>query len=186
MNKDTQNKNIDVTAKKQRVVGRPFPKGVSGNPAGRPIGSVDPLKEIGRKIADKRIQLHVPKKQQEQMRKLGIHPEGNDISIIESIMLHLASSDNPAKIAMFIERTYGKTANININQNSSFDFMQHASKFTDSELEAIKNGADPISIISEKLLDVNELEDIIKTLEDSYPGITQILEDRLPQIFKIR
>lgn len=28
--------NADNTATKQRVVGRPFPKGVSGNPAGRP------------------------------------------------------------------------------------------------------------------------------------------------------
>jgi hypothetical protein len=31
--------NVDVTAPKQRIVGRPFPKGVSGNPAGRPIGA---------------------------------------------------------------------------------------------------------------------------------------------------
>jgi hypothetical protein len=31
--------NVDVTAPKQRVVGRPFPKGVSGNPRGRPIGA---------------------------------------------------------------------------------------------------------------------------------------------------
>jgi hypothetical protein len=31
--------NVDVTAPKQRIVGRPFPKGVSGNPAGRPVGA---------------------------------------------------------------------------------------------------------------------------------------------------
>ena len=31
--------NADVTAKKERVIGTPFPKGVSGNPAGRPKGS---------------------------------------------------------------------------------------------------------------------------------------------------
>jgi hypothetical protein len=29
----------EVTAPKQRVIGRPFAKGVSGNPAGRPVGS---------------------------------------------------------------------------------------------------------------------------------------------------
>lgn len=30
---------VENTAPKQRVIGRPFPKGVSGNPAGKPKGS---------------------------------------------------------------------------------------------------------------------------------------------------
>lgn len=36
----------EATAKKQRGKGRPFPKGVSGNPAGRPVGSISIIGEI--------------------------------------------------------------------------------------------------------------------------------------------
>jgi Family of unknown function (DUF5681) len=36
---------VDVTAPKQRIVGRPFPKGVSGNPNGRPRGARSKLSE---------------------------------------------------------------------------------------------------------------------------------------------
>jgi hypothetical protein len=45
--------NVDVTAPKQRIVGRPFPKGVSGNPAGRPVGARSKLSEdLLRDLAD--------------------------------------------------------------------------------------------------------------------------------------
>ena len=43
-------KNGDTTAKKQ--VGRPFQKGQSGNPAGRPKGSVSITTEIKRKLEE--------------------------------------------------------------------------------------------------------------------------------------
>lgn len=36
---NTEDINAEKTAENQRVIGRPFPKGVSGNPNGRPKGS---------------------------------------------------------------------------------------------------------------------------------------------------
>ena len=36
----------DKTAEKQQVVGRPFPKGISGNPAGRPKGSISVMTKL--------------------------------------------------------------------------------------------------------------------------------------------
>jgi CRISPR/Cas system-associated protein endoribonuclease Cas2 len=124
------------------------------NRAGKAPGSVDPLKEIGRKIAEKRIEAGLTVKQRNLLKKAGYVLE--DLSVIEAIMIELASSSNPAKIQMYLERTYGKVANINVNQNSQFDFMKHANKFTDAELEAIKAGADPLDILFAKLPDVEE------------------------------
>jgi uncharacterized protein YeaO (DUF488 family) len=38
--------NAETSAGKERVIGRPFPKGVSGNPAGRPKGSISPIARV--------------------------------------------------------------------------------------------------------------------------------------------
>lgn len=122
--------------------------------SGRPAGAVDPVKEIGRKIAEQRIKIGLPVKIR---KRLGL--DADEMTILEGIMMELATSNNPAKLQMFLERTYGKVANVNVNQNSSFDFMKHADKFTDAELEAIKDGADPLDILFSKLPSVNEEEE---------------------------
>ena len=46
------NENADNTAKKQqkRIIGKPFEKGQSGNPAGRPPGSISITTEIKKKL----------------------------------------------------------------------------------------------------------------------------------------
>ena len=48
------NENADLTAKKQqkRVIGKPFKKGQSGNPAGRPLGSISITTEIKKKLQE--------------------------------------------------------------------------------------------------------------------------------------
>jgi hypothetical protein len=46
------NTSAEITAKKQRVIGKPFPKGVSGNPDGRPVGSVSIVEGIRRKLLE--------------------------------------------------------------------------------------------------------------------------------------
>lgn len=129
--------------------------GQSGNPAGRPKGSVDPLKEIGRKIAEQRISSGLSIKQQRQLKKLGI--SFDDTSVLELIMTEMALSSNPAKIAMFLERTFGKVPNVNLNTNQNIDIVsKFKNKFTDSELESIAGGADALEILLAKLPDVGE------------------------------
>jgi hypothetical protein len=44
--------NVDKTAEKQRVIGKPFIKGQSGNPNGRPVGSVSIVEGIRRKLLE--------------------------------------------------------------------------------------------------------------------------------------
>ena len=46
------NENADLTAQKQqkRIIGKPFEKGQSGNPAGRPPGSISITTEIKKKL----------------------------------------------------------------------------------------------------------------------------------------
>ena len=48
------NENADLTAKKQqkRIIGKPFEKGRSGNPAGRPPGSISITTEIKKKLQE--------------------------------------------------------------------------------------------------------------------------------------
>ena len=48
------NENADLTAKEQqkRVIGKPFEKGQSGNPAGRPAGSISITTEIKKKLQE--------------------------------------------------------------------------------------------------------------------------------------
>ena len=49
-----ENENADLTAKEQkkRVIGKPFEKGQSGNPAGRPPGSISITTEIKKKLQE--------------------------------------------------------------------------------------------------------------------------------------
>ena len=46
------NPSAEITAPKQHVIGRPFVKGVSGNPNGRPVGSVSIVEGIKRKLME--------------------------------------------------------------------------------------------------------------------------------------
>lgn len=133
-----------------------YEEGQSGNPAGRPLGSVDPVKEIGRKIAARRIAAKIPTKLRNQLKKAGVEVDDiEQLTMLDLIMEQLASSSNPAKLQMFLERTYGKVPNVNVNTNQNVDFVvRYASKFTDAELEAIKEGADALEILVSKLPDV--------------------------------
>jgi len=45
-------KPADKTAKKQRVIGKPFPKGVSGNPNGRPKGTISITAAIKKRLQE--------------------------------------------------------------------------------------------------------------------------------------
>lgn len=119
------------------------------NMAGKPKGATDPVKEIAKKIAETRIKTGLTAKQRKQLQKMGIQDEG--VSVIEAILIDWATSSNAQKQDKFMERYAGKVPNINMNQNSTFDFMKHADKFTDSELQAIKDGADPLEILFSKL-----------------------------------
>lgn len=68
LNKQTT-KNADISAQKQqeRVIGKPWEKGQSGNPAGRPPGSVSITAEIKRKLQE------VPEGQQKSYLELLIN-----------------------------------------------------------------------------------------------------------------
>ena len=69
MGQETITRNADISAQKQqeRVVGRPWEKGQSGNPAGRPPGSVSITAEIKRKLQE------VPEGQQKSYLELLIN-----------------------------------------------------------------------------------------------------------------
>lgn len=49
---ETDGKNAEQTAKKQRVIGKPFVKGQSGNPNGRPRGSISIVEALKRKLEE--------------------------------------------------------------------------------------------------------------------------------------
>ncbi len=133
-----------------------FLPGYTANPAGKPKGYRDPLKEIGRRIAEQRISQGLTIKQRKALEKAGFQLE--DVTMIDTIMMDLATSRNPTKQNMFIERTYGKVPNVNINHNDSFDFMKYRKKYTDSELEQIAEGADALEILLNKIPDIDEEE----------------------------
>jgi len=92
----------DKTAKKQRVVGKPFKKGVSGNPKGRPKGSSS-IKDILRRIGDEVL-------------------EGSDMSKDEAIMrkvYKLAFDGQPWAVQFIADRKEGKP-------HQSVDITEHA------------------------------------------------------------
>lgn len=64
-----ENENADLTAKEQqkRVIGKPFEKGQSGNPAGRPPGSISITTEIKKRLQE------VPEGQQKSYLELLIN-----------------------------------------------------------------------------------------------------------------
>lgn len=91
----------DNTATKQRVVGKPFKKGVSGNPKGRPKGSSS-LKDI--------------------LRRIGIEElEGSDMTKDEAIMrkvYKLAFDGQPWAVQFIADRKEGKP-------HQSIDITEH-------------------------------------------------------------
>lgn len=91
------NENADNTAKKQqkRVIGKPFEKGQSGNPAGRPKGSISVVSELKKKLEE------IPKEgNPEKKRYL-------DMLVIKVIKKALADGDVPM-IKDIIDRIDGK------------------------------------------------------------------------------
>lgn len=183
------NKIPEKSGNKQEKIGRgrsegsratQFKPGQSGNPAGRPIGSNDPVKEIAKKIAEKRIATGMTVKQRRALEKAGFNLE--EVTVVEMILTDWATSRNVNKQEKFIERYAGKVANVNVNQNSSFDFMKHASRFTDGELEQIKNGADPLDLFSSKIPDVETVDEVLIRIKNGEDAV-KVLKELIPGIF---
>lgn len=132
-----------------------FKKGQSGNPSGRPK---DIVREIGKKIAALQVKNALKPKERELAVNMGLDP--GTITLLESLMLKLATSANPMKTALYLERTFGKVPNININAEVDAQLVaRFRSKFTDSELEGIASGESPLDILLEKLPDIEPMED---------------------------
>lgn len=129
-----------------------WPKGKSGNPNGRPR---DPVKEIGKRIARAKVSKVLKPKERQLAEDMGFQPD--DITLLEHLMLRLATSANPQKIALYLERTYGKVPNININAEVNAALVtKFRNKFTDAELESIADGANPMDILFDKIPDVED------------------------------
>jgi len=152
----------DVPEKLDRF-GRPMPKtehlvpyhykkGQSGNPSGR---QKDVVRAIGQQIAARKISKALKPKEREMAEQMGF--DTSEITLLENLMLKLAMSANPMKVALFLERTFGKVPNININAEMDATLVaRFRQKFTDSELQAIANGESPMDILFEKLPDIDE------------------------------
>lgn len=125
------------------------------NRAGKIPGTrnkLTPLKEIGEKIAAQTFKL-TTRAQKRKAKELGLDVYA-DYTMAELMMLDLATSSNAQKMQMFFDRTFGPVVTRNVN--TSFDFARYASKFTDAELQAILDGADPLEILISKIPDVSE------------------------------
>jgi hypothetical protein len=146
----------EVSPSKQRqldaLIPYKFKPGQTGNPSGRPK---DVLRAIGQRIAKASVKRYLTKDERQLAEDLDFKPD--EINMIESIMLSLATSKNPAKIEMFLERVYGKVPNININAEISAALVaRFRAKFTDAELERIASGDDALEVLVDKLPDINE------------------------------
>lgn len=129
-----------------------FKPGQSGNPSGRPR---DIVREIGKRIASAKANKSLKPKERKVAEDLGF--DTNDLTLLEHIMLSLATSKNPLKIQMFFERVYGKVPNININAEVNAALVtRFRSKFTDAELEDIASGSNPMDILLDKLPDIDD------------------------------
>ncbi|MEO6566219.1 MAG: hypothetical protein ABIO63_09305 [Casimicrobiaceae bacterium] len=129
-----------------------FKPGQSGNPLGRPP---DPVREIGKRIAGIKIHKTLKAEDRELAEQMGF--DVNDITLLEHLMIGLATSRNPLKIELFLKRTFGNVPNININAEVNMQLVgRFKSKFTDSELEAIGDGASAMDILFDKLPDAEQ------------------------------
>lgn len=130
--------------------------GQSGNPSGRPN---DFVKGIALRIAQLRANKILTDKEQIKLEKLGI--ASADITVLESLILDWATSKNPIKQQMYLERIAGKVPNINLNAQMSEELVtRFKSKLTDSELERIAGGEDAFQILLDKLPDADD-DDVI-------------------------
>lgn len=147
------NKNNDPLPEYNNI--RPWKPGQSGNPLGKPRGARNTLKDVGQRIAGSRAYGLLSAKQRNLANSMGFNAD--EITIIEALMLNLATSANPNKIALFLERTYGKVPNINLNAQLNENLItRFRSKLTDSELEEVANGADVLEILLSKLPDADD------------------------------
>lgn len=137
---------------------KPWRDGQSGNPLGKPRGSRNTLRQVGERIAGARAYALLSIKQRNLATSMGFNVD--EMSIIEAVMINLATSANPNKIALFLERTYGKVPNINLNAQLNENLItRFRSKLTDSELEEVANGADVLEILLSKLPDADDSSD---------------------------
>jgi hypothetical protein len=99
MGQEQITKNADISAQKQqeRTIGRPWEKGQSGNPAGRPPGSVSITAEIKRKLQE------VPDGQQKSYLELLINRilkqavvDGNE-QMIKQIWSYIDGTPRPSE-----------------------------------------------------------------------------------------
>lgn len=129
-----------------------FKPGQSGNPSGR---APDIVKGIAMRIAQLQVGKILDEKEIDKLKKLGL--DSADMTVIENIILDWATSGNPIKQQMYIERISGRVPNVNINAEINAGLVtKFKNKFTDSELEAIAGGANAMDILFDKLPDVEE------------------------------
>ena len=133
---------------------KPMPPGQSANPSGR---APDMVKGIAMRLGQLKAGKILSEKELEKLKRLGL--DAADITVIESIVLDWATSTNPLKQQMYIERVAGKVPNININAEVSAAIVsKFRNKFTDAELERIGAGEDALEMLLEKIPDVPDVQ----------------------------